>query len=154
MDLITLEFILIILIAVIALIIIVYFLRETLTERNRKKKLQRRLLKIMKILKLQPYKKDYFSNKFLALDSTNKVVLYLDHLKSETATLIHLKHLKECKLLVRGLIVRLDLIFHDVNDVRFSIIFYRRFVDPDNSRNFLTDKARKWQELFLQSTKR
>ena len=151
MDIIKLEIMLIILIAIAALIIVGYFLNGTLIAIHRRKTLQDKLESIMEALKLQPSEKEYFADKMLVLDITNKLVVYLDYFNFEKVTLIDLEDLKECRLKVRGLVVRLDLIFHSSYKEKFSIIFYRRFVDPNDSRCRLTATARRWNELLLQS---
>lgn len=151
MDLMNLEIILIIAVAIPALAAIGFFFRRQVIRIGRKRALHGKLRKITRVLKLQPYKKDYFSDKMLVLDITNKMVVYLDYFNFKDITLIDLQDLKECKLLVRRLVVRLDLIFHNPCREQISIVFYQRFVDSDCLRGMLTTKARRWNELFMQS---
>jgi hypothetical protein len=141
----------IIFIVLIAIPVICFFFRRRLISIRRKKVLQEELQKITRVLKLQPYKKDYFSDKVLVLDITNEKVVYLDYFNFKGVTMIDLQELKECKLLVRSLVVRLDLIFHNPCRQQISIVFYQRFVDSGCLRRKLTTKARTWNGLLMRS---
>ena len=90
-----------------------YLLGKFVISLYRKKLLSQKLNSLVKNHKLKPSKKLYFSDKLLVLDTYKKVALYLDYFNLNKVTFIELEDLKDCRLVIRSLMVRLDLIFHN-----------------------------------------
>lgn len=128
-----------------------YLLGKFVISLYRKKLLSQKLNSLVKNHKLKPSKKLYFSDKLLVLDTYKKVALYLDYFNLNKVTFIELEDLKDCRLVIRSLMVRLDLIFHNPSEKPISIVFYHQLLDYQALRYSLTTKARMWNAIFMNS---
>lgn len=151
MNIMQLEIVFIIAVFIAMLTVMGYFLVRFLISMYRQIVLRNRLKGILTDHKLKPSKKSCFSDKLLVMDDYNKVVVYLDYFNLNKPILIELEDLKECKLVIRNLIVRLDLIFHNDCKKPVSIVFFHQLLNRRALRCRLTIKARKWNAVFIHS---
>jgi hypothetical protein len=151
MNIMQLEILLIIGVLITALTVIGYLLGMFLISMYRREVLSRKLKSLVRNHKLKPSRKLYFSDKLLVLDVCKKVAVYLDYFNLNKVTFIELEDLKDCRLVIRSLMVRLDLVFHNQSKKPISIVFYHRLLNHQALRCGLTTKAKVWNAIFMNS---
>lgn len=140
--------IILVVISVSGTLVLGVFLRNLVAKINRRRNLEMKLRELARLIDLQPFKKDFFSDKLLVLDKVNRKLIYLDYFNSKHNEMIDLPDLKECRLLIRGMAVRLELRFNNPYRDAVYINFYQKFVDAEYSRSLLSAKARLWNQVI------
>ena len=151
MNIMQLEILLIIAVFMTVFTVIWYLLGKLVSSLCRKNVLSKKLKNLVKSHKLKPSKKLYFSDKLLVLDVCKKVAVCLDYFNLNKVTFIELEDLKDCRLVIRSLMVRLDLVFHNPGKKPISIVFYHQLLNHQALRYGLTTKARVWNAIFMNS---
>lgn len=140
--------IILVVISVSGTLVLGVFLKNLVAKINRRRNLEMRLRELTRLINLQPFRKDFFSDKLLVLDKVNRKLIYLDYFNSKYNDMIDLSDLKECRLLIRGMAVRLELRFNNPYRDAVYLNFYQKFVNAEYLRSQLSAKARLWNEVL------
>lgn len=127
---------------VILLAVFLYLTYTKARKGNQKQRLLSLLGEVVATHQLVPDVTDHFERQILALDSVQNKFIWLN---DKTSTVIDLRKIIACNLILKVLTVQLELVYDEsLPQSSFTIVFYRKFIDNKTRRMALTRKAKKW----------